>query len=61
MQQICSVEVPLMRVGWGWAGDDRVCVDSIDSFRVCYQFAAVVTVVSFSHNTNHCTGLSNQS
>ena len=23
MQQICSVEVPLMRVGWG--GDDRVC------------------------------------
>ena len=31
-----------MRVGWGWGGDDRVCVDSIDSFRVCYKFAAVL-------------------
>ena len=40
MQQIWSVEASLMRVGWGWGGDDRVCVDSIDSFRVCYKFAA---------------------
>ena len=42
MQQIWSVEASLMRVGWGWGGDDRVCVDSIDCFMVCYKFAPVV-------------------